>query len=228
MKTVINQWDNAAQKYTEDQECSSYVVFNKDFVKLRFKKFNGEEILDLGCGYGFYTDYFRNIGAKVVGVDASKNMIKIAKKRYPLTEYDVMDITKPFSFENNQFDVIFCNQVLMDVENLETIFSECRRILKPGGLLYYSIVHPAFYGSKWIKDENGYKYAKLIDKYLKQYQINNDFWGETAHFHRPLSYYFNLASNNGFHLIKIDEPFVYEKNNRDIPLFLFAEYKKCN
>lgn len=229
MKDIINQWNSAASKYTEDQEHSEFVESNKRVVRGRFEHFNGEKVLDLGCGYGFYTDYFRSIGANVIGIDGSEKMIEIAQDRYPITEFLVMDITSPLAFENNQFDVIFSNQVLMDIENIDFVFSECKRLLKRGGVLYYSIVHPAFYDGHWLKDAKGYKYAKVIEKYIEPYQLTNTFWGETEHFHRPLSYYLNAAAKNGFILKQACEPISYDgiNKNSDLPLFFFAEYIKA-
>ena len=124
MDNIIKQWNNAALKYTQAQENSEYVQINKNTVKNRFPCFNGEKILDLGCGYGFYTDYFVSIGANAVGIDGSEKMIEIARDRYPLTEFCVMDITRPLAFDNGRFDIVFSNQVLMDVENIDFIFSE--------------------------------------------------------------------------------------------------------
>lgn len=177
MSTIINQWNNAAIKYTEDQEQSEYVESNKRVVKERFQHFEGEKLLDIGCGYGFYTEYFRSIGANAVGIDGSEKMIELAKKRYPESVFSVMDIAKPLPFKEESFDIVFCNQVLMDIENIEIIFSECRRILKQGGIFYYSIVHPAFYDGHWLKDENGYKYGKLMKAYIEPYSFINEFWG---------------------------------------------------
>ncbi|MDE5697583.1 MAG: class I SAM-dependent methyltransferase [Lachnospiraceae bacterium] len=229
MREIINQWDNAALRFTEAQEKSEFAESNKRVVKNRFGHFNGEKILDLGCGYGFYTDYFRSIGANAIGIDGSEKMIEIAAERYPLTEFHVMDIMKPLAFENHQFDIVFSNQVFMDIENIDIVFSECNRILKTGGILYYSIVHPAFYDCHWLGDENGFRYAKSIEKYIHCYQFKNDFWGETEHFHRPLSYYLNTASNNGFCLVQSCEPVSYDgiTKNSDLPLFFFAEYRKA-
>lgn len=150
MADIINQWNSAASKYMEDQECSEFVEGNKRVVQTRFRHFNGEKVLDLGCGYGFFTDYFRSIGADAIGIDGSEKMIELARNRYPIAEFSVMDITMPFAFENDQFDIVFSNQVLMDIENIDFVFSECKRILKTGGILYYSIVHPAFYDGHCI------------------------------------------------------------------------------
>ena len=132
MNDIINQWNNVALKYTVGQEDSEYAESNKRVVKSRFSHLNGEKILDIGCGYGFYTDYFRSIGAKAIGIDGSEKMIEIAMDRYPLSEFHVMDITTQLAFESNQFDMVFSNQVLMDVENIDFVFSECKRILKVG------------------------------------------------------------------------------------------------
>ncbi len=134
MNNIIKQWNDAALKYTWAQENSEYVQINKNTVKSRFHCFNGEKILDLGCGYGFYTDYFGSIGANAVGVDGSEKMIEIARKQYPLSDFRIMDITKPLEFEKNNFDIVFSNQVLMDVENIDFVLSECKRVLKSGGL----------------------------------------------------------------------------------------------
>ena len=82
MKKLVDQWNKAAEKYTKDQEQSDFVESNKQIVKARFKDMTGQKVLDLGCGYGYYTDYFQNIGAEVIGVDGSENMIDIARSHY--------------------------------------------------------------------------------------------------------------------------------------------------
>ena len=69
MKKLVDQWNKAAEKYTKDQEQSDFVESNKQIVKARFKDMTGQKVLDLGCGYGYYTDYFQNIGAEVIGID---------------------------------------------------------------------------------------------------------------------------------------------------------------
>ena len=230
MKDIIRQWDNSAERYAEEQERSEFAKSNKKAVMDRFRRFSGEAVLDLGCGYGFYTDYFRSVGAKATGVDGSEKMIELARKRYPLSEFSVMDITRPLGFENSRFDVVFSNLVFMDIAEIDAVFSECRRVLKKGGIFYYSILHPAFYDTRWIKDENGYRYAKIMERYIKPYRLENNFWGETAHFHRPLSDYLNTAAKNGFVFKRAGEPVSYDgvQKNSDLPLFFFAEYVRAD
>ncbi|MBQ8972993.1 MAG: class I SAM-dependent methyltransferase [Clostridia bacterium] len=225
---TVHQWENAAESFAADQERSEYADCNKAVVRDRFKLLHGEAVLDLGCGYGYYTEYFRSIGGKVVGVDGAESMIRIAKNRYPSCSFSIVDILEPLPFAESSFDILFCNQVLMDIERIEALLRECHRILKTGGIFYFSIVHPAFYHGKWQVDEKGCKYAKAISLYRSEFTLQNHFWGETAHFHRPISHYLNAAADAGFALKHTDEPKCYDgvMKNADLPLFFFAEYKK--
>jgi len=57
--------------------------------------------------------------------------------------------------------------------------------------------------------------------------IQNAPWGETAHYHRPVSYYYNKISAAGFRHVKTFEPSVYDDTKiPDIPLYLLAEFSK--
>ena len=51
----IKQWNDAAASYAAEQERSAFAEANREIVKKRFPKLNGEAVLDLGCGYGWYT-----------------------------------------------------------------------------------------------------------------------------------------------------------------------------
>ncbi|MBO4686919.1 MAG: class I SAM-dependent methyltransferase [Clostridiales bacterium] len=225
MRNVIDQWNSAAKTYVQEQEGSAFADANKAVVKRRFTDLHGEKVLDLGCGYGSYTEYFRSIGGCVTGVDGASAMIELAKEKYPDSAFDVVDMTEALPFENESFDIVFCNQVLMDIEPVEHVLAEVVRVLKPGGIFYFSIVHPAFYNGEWVE---GNPSGKRITSYITPGITSNHFWGETTHFHRPLSFYLNVCSDAGLILTHTDEPRAYDgvSKNEDIPLFLFAEYRK--
>ena len=225
---TIQQWNDAAGSFAESQECSAFAESNRAIVKQRFKTLNGEKVLDLGCGYGSYTDFFRRIGGVPVGIDGAKAMLDIARNRFPDCEFSLADITRPLTFDPDSFDIVFCNLVLMDIEQIESVFEECSRILRPGGVFWYSIVHPAFFGGDWQTDENGYQNGKLITSYLSPKVTENRFWGKTMHFHRPLSCYLNAAADAGLVLTHTEEPRTYDDKtkNEDLPLFFIAEYRK--
>lgn len=227
MEDIIQQWDHAAAAFANDQEMSEFAESNKSVIKARFQRLNGERVLDLGCGYGWYTDFFARNGADAVGVDGSEKMIAIARERYPKLEFSLADIEKPLPFSDGSFDIVFSNQVLMDIEDADFVISESERVLKHGGVFYFGIVHPCFYDCKWLKDENGYRYTKAMDRYISSYRLTNEFWG-TAHFHRPLSFYLNAAAKHDLTLKEICEPVSYDgvTKNNELPLFFFAEFIK--
>lgn len=227
-ETVIQQWNRAAQAYMTDQEKSDFVQSNKKIVQERFQDLSGKTVLDLGCGYGWYTEYFRQIGAKAVGCDGAEKMIELSKKQYPECQFDVVDAEKVFPYENDTFDLVFCNQVLMDLENIDNLLGEVQRVLKTDGTFYMAIVHPAFYHCEWGKDETGFKKAKIMEKYLTHYSFDNDFWGSTRHYHRTVSWYLNTIVKHGFQFVWMGEPEAYDgiTKTKEFPLFMFGEFVK--
>ncbi len=225
---TIDKWNKAAEIYTAAQEESEYVSINKYIAAKRFQNLQGKRVLDLGCGYGWYTDFFSSAGAEAIGCDGSEKMIELAKERYPDSCFECADIERALPYANDSFDLVFCNQVLMDIKNFEYLFEEAFRISKKEGLFYFSIVHPAFYDCRWIKDENGFQNAKVMTRYLSEYSFDNEFWGKTTHYHRTISKYINTAIEKGFRLVRLEEPVSYDgiTKSREFPLFLFAEFVK--
>lgn len=197
-------------------------------VTERFQSLLSKRVLDLGCGYGWYTDFFSSIGANVTGCDGSERMLELAREKYPDCNFECIDIEKSLPYENNSFDLVFCNQVIMDILNVEELLEEVFRITKTSGIFYFSIVHPAFYDCRWGQDENGFRNAKIMTKYLSEYSFENEFWGKTTHYHRTISKYINTAIEKGFRLVRLEEPISYDgvTKSKEFPLFLFAEFRK--
>lgn len=224
---TVDKWDEAARRYAEAQSGSEYARGNAEFVRKRFPRSDGMRVLDLGCGHGAFTKYFSVTGADAVGCDGSEKMLEIAKSALPDARFDLADITKALPYENESFDLVFCNQVLMDIDDAEAAVGEAARVLKSGGIFWFSIVHSAFYDGKWLT-RDGREYAKAVEQYISHYSFENNFWGATAHFHRPISYYLNAAAGHGLVFVRMDEPRAYGGEGRtdEIPLFLHAEFRK--
>ena len=91
----------------------------------------GERILDVGCGTGHLTSEIRNRGAKVVGIDASPNMIQEARKAYSDVEFVQADASA-FTFKK-PFDAIFSNAALHWVTDAESAVGCMSAALRPGG-----------------------------------------------------------------------------------------------
>ncbi len=90
---------------------------------------SGEHILDLGCGDGALTVKLTEIGARVVGVDASENFIAAAKDRG--VDARLMN-GEALQFER-EFDAVFSNAALHWMTNPGAVLDGVERALKPGG-----------------------------------------------------------------------------------------------
>jgi len=93
------------------------------------KPLKGERILDLGCGDGALTERLISTGAKVLGVDASPDMIANAVARG--INADVVD-GHALNF-NSEFDAVFSNAALHWMTNPDAVIVGVARALKPGG-----------------------------------------------------------------------------------------------
>jgi trans-aconitate methyltransferase len=91
----------------------------------------GEAILDLGCGTGELTLAIAARGARVVGFDASAEMIAAARQRAPALEWTVGD-GEALAFDG-AFDAVFSNAALHWMTRAEAAARGIARALKPGG-----------------------------------------------------------------------------------------------
>jgi trans-aconitate methyltransferase len=93
----------------------------------------GETILDIGCGTGHLTRAIAEMGAHVVGLDYSPQMIAAARNTYPDIEW-VEASASDFSFDT-PFDAVFSNAALHWVRDAEQAIVCIAHALKPGGRL---------------------------------------------------------------------------------------------
>ena len=224
----LDNWANAATIYAEAKGDNIYSCFCKSFADEYFSNVRGLRLLDAGCGDGEYTEMFRLKDADATGCDSSTAVIAAAKSKYPLCTFDVVDLTSVFPYNDNSFDAVFSNLVFMDIDPLEKSIEEISRVMKLGGKLFFSIVHPAFYPGDWGRDKLGKITHKKIMSYIS-HKPSEVVWATqpVLHYHRPISFYFNLLAQNGFLFSQMYEPEVYEEAKiPDIPLFLFSEFIK--
>lgn len=93
----------------------------------------GEHVLDLGCGNGLLTKQIQQLGADVIGIDSSAEMLEIAKVNYPDIRFSQADATD-FQLEN-PVDAVFSNAVFHWIEDQHALLTQVDQALKPGGRL---------------------------------------------------------------------------------------------
>jgi len=205
----------------------------------------GESVLDIACGQGFFAREFYKAGANVTGIDISKELIEIAKKRSPFViKYYTTEAKNIKPLANSSINKITIILALQNMEDVNKVFRECDRILKHNGAMYLVLSHPSFRipkQSSWGWDEGRKIQYRRIDSYLSEsrdkIQMHPGIKASefTWSFHRPLQYYFKMLCKNGFCVTRLEEWNSHKKSEKgprsnaedkarhEIPLFMFIE-----
>lgn len=99
----------------------------------------GARILDAGCAGGRDTNYFKEQGFNVTGVDFASAEIAYAKTKYPDVDFKETDLLKlAKTFPRAEFDGIYTNATLdhLKKEDIPQAIANFNRILKLGGILF--------------------------------------------------------------------------------------------
>lgn len=97
--------------------------------------------VEIGCGEGRISRELKGCGYRVIAVDQVEALIEAARDAESANEYVVSAATS-LPFADRSFDLVVAYNMLMDVDDVPTAVKEMRRVLRPGGCLILSIVHP--------------------------------------------------------------------------------------
>ncbi len=210
---------------------------------------NGEVLYDLACGQGYFANIFAKSGAKVIASDISKNLIEIAKKNYSKDiSFYISPADKAPFLKNESVDTIVIVLAIQNIENVNEVLLEARRVLKKGGRMIFILNHPAFrvpQGSDW-NFVDGVQ-SRIVSRYLSESKIYIDMTpGEknikkkvkTITFHRSLQYYMKMFAKNNFVITRLEEWISHKQSQigprqiaediarKEIPMFMCIELKK--
>lgn len=161
----------------------------------------GIQVLDAGCGAGFYTKWFLQHGAQVIGIDFSENMVNYSKALVK-NEAEILlaDLNQPLDMiPDHSIDLINSSLTLHYLNDLDFTIGEFARIIKPKGYLIFSVHHPA--ATPVWHDLDNYHETQLVTDIWKGMRNT-----EVTYFHRPLSAYTEALRRNGFIIEQIIEP----------------------
>ncbi len=209
----------------------------------------GEQVYDLACGQGYFANIFAKSGASVTASDLSKRLIETAIKNSPKSiKFYNSPAHKATFLKNESIDTVVIVLAIQNIENVNEVFTECKRVLKKDGRLVIVLNHPAFrvpQGSDWYFQE-GIQY-RMVGKYLSESKVSIDMTpGEkdlkkkikTITFHRSLQYYMKLLSKNSLVIARLEEWISHKKSQtgprqsaedtarKEIPMFMCIEVKK--
>ncbi len=118
------------------------------FQRLDFMQLAATQIVDLGAGTGFFAEQLekRFRQARVLLVDYAHGMLAHARSKhtrwFSRAHYVCADAQR-LCLADQSVDLIFSNLTLQWCEDLPAVFRECRRILRPEGLLLFTTLGPA-------------------------------------------------------------------------------------
>jgi 2-polyprenyl-3-methyl-5-hydroxy-6-metoxy-1,4-benzoquinol methylase len=186
---------------------------------------SGDTILDAACGAGRFARRMAELGAHVIAFDYSTEFIARARKRTPkdaTIEYHVIDAGDTeglLSLGAKRFDKAVCTMALMDMPEIGPLFTALKRMLKPGGIFVFSVIHPCFHSAaiqrfaEMYEEEAGRHIVRTgvkVSCYLSPFARKTEgiIGQPEPHwlFHRPISLLLKPGLENGFVMDGIEEP----------------------
>lgn len=158
----------------------------------------GLDVLDAGCGPGLYAAELVARGARVTAFDVSPRMVELARARAAgAVEIRVSDLEQPLPWlADASFDLVLQALVLHHVRDRVGMLRELRRVLRPGGRLVLSTVHPT---ADWLWSGGGYFDVADLDEEW------NDGW-KVRYRRQPLSAWCDELADAGFLIERVVEP----------------------
>jgi ubiquinone/menaquinone biosynthesis C-methylase UbiE len=130
--TTSRSFDRAANYYDQTRELPEPVATHGLPALLKFVAPHGQ-ILDVGTGTGRISVPLLRLGADVIGVDLSLNMMAKLREKYPAPRLAQADASR-LPFRSQQFDAVLTMHVMHLVAPWRKALREYRRVLKPGGV----------------------------------------------------------------------------------------------
>jgi len=136
------------------------------------KDFILNNCLDLGCSSGIFSRELAPLFSRMVGIDYDQVGINLTSRELRGIILYIRGDAMRLPFPNEIFNVILCTQVYEHVPDDLTLFSEMERILKPGGVVFFSgpnklfPVEPHYYLPflHWLPEKAADAYLRLLRK----------------------------------------------------------------
>ncbi len=139
--TVARSFSKAADSYDSAARLQRIVglqLFNTVQVDIK----PGLTILDVGSGTGYCTELLARSGTRVIALDLALNMLRQTRARLGERVDYVSADTQFIPIKDKSCDIVFANLVLQWCPDLPRAFLEFKRILKPGGRVFFSTLGP--------------------------------------------------------------------------------------
>ena len=135
-----------------------------------------KSVVDIGCGGGILAEALAHHGAKVTAIDLAEASLSVAKLHNLESQLDIdyrfISAEDLAEEQAGQYDVVTCLEMLEHVPSPASIIRACNKLLKPGGLAFFSTINRnpksyafAIIGGEYILNllpRGTHDYAKFI------------------------------------------------------------------
>ena len=130
--------------------------------------------LEIGCGTGKNTEWLAQKAQNVTAVDLTEAMLAKAKEKISSghVHFTQGDINDNWDFVDESYDLVTFSLVLEHIENLDHIFKETYKALRPGGHVYIGELHPfkQYSGSKArFETEEGIQVVQCYNHHISDF-----------------------------------------------------------
>lgn len=130
------------------------VRFYAGMSRRLLRRMNGRKMLDFGCGYGFILSALQD-EFETYGLDISEYAIEQCGRVTPKSKCAVANIDKGLPeelFETGTFDLVLACYVFEHLHDPLAAMHKLARLLRPGGVLFFSVPNTESLGARWKGD----------------------------------------------------------------------------
>lgn len=155
---ILAYYDKLAGEYDQRYQNPELAYMRSVEDEVLLKEVGGI-VLDIGCGTGRQSIFLANHGHRVVGIDISLEMIKIARSKNKYSNADFLVASaEALPFKSSSFDsAISIFGALNHIIRYKQAYGEIARVLRPQGVFIFSVVNrwnltwwlKSFFTFKW-------------------------------------------------------------------------------
>lgn len=195
-ESFADEFDSKMNMYDTNKRLD--VFFNE---MLKNEQIQGKQVLDAGCGTGWFSMAASKAGAVVTSMDLGEKLLSQVQKKCDTKR--VVGSVLDMPFKNDTFDFIISSEVIEHTPSPNTAICEMYRVLKPGGTLILSTPNKFWYWS-----------LKVAEKFkLRPYQGLENWSGYRELRNATMNAGFEILEQKGIHLLPFIHPLIYPINN---------------
>lgn len=180
----------------------------------------GREVLDLGCGQGYFSRQLAGRGARVTAIDVSDGLLALARarevrERLAIHYRELSGAAVGDHWPPGRFHLVTACMSLQDMADVRAVLRSALAVLRPRGRMVFSVPHPATDTPfrEWERDAAGRKRYLKLDRYFETGpgQLDWNMPRLTYHWSTPrwrhtLSEWARLVVEAGFTIRSLEEP----------------------